>query len=290
MSSTQMLIREQVECFSLPQTLDCGQCFRWRPDDAGRWHGVVGQLAPVLWMEGDTLTCEGVGEEDYHQILRPYLALDEDYPSIQRRFSQDAVLAQAIAYAPGIRVLRQDRWEALASFIISQNNNVRRIQGIVDRLCMLLGEEFAPGCYTFPRPQQLAAATVEELAPLQAGYRARYLIDAGQKVAQGIVSLEEAATLPTPEAREQLMAICGVGQKVADCALLYGFARDELIPMDVWMKRVMAAFYPNGFPSELADQAGIAQQYLFHYGRTCPEALGPAFWTQNKKQKNPASK
>ena len=125
----------------------------------------------------------------------------------------------------------------------------------------------------FPSPQRLATATLEELEPLRCGFRAKYLLDAARRVSSGQVQLDAIPQMPLEQARAHLMQIVGVGPKVADCALLYGFHRLECCPMDVWMKRVFAALYPNGLPDCAQDFIGIAQQYLFHYARCCPQIL-----------------
>ena len=199
-----------------------------------------------------------------------------DYDAIRRTLSLDPTLAHAITFAPGIRILRQDPWEALCCFIISQNNNIKRIKGIVQRLCSCLGEPIpSSDCFSFPSSQRLAAATLEELEPLRCGFRAKYLLDAARRVSSGQVQLDAIPQMPLEQARAHLMQIVGVGPKIADCALLYGFHRLECCPMDVWMKRVFAALYPNGLPDCAQDFIGIAQQYLFHYARCCPQILEP---------------
>src|SRR5699024_7782990 len=140
----------------------------------------------------------------------------------------------------------------------------------------LLGQPIGDsGFFSFPTPETLAAATADQLAPLRCGFRARYLIDAAQKVRSGQVRLDAIPSMPLEEARQELMQICGVGPKVADCVLLFGFHRLECCPIDVWMKRVFAVLYPNGLPDCARDFVGIAQQYLFHYARTCPQAFDP---------------
>lgn len=169
------------------------------------------------------------------------------------------------------RVLRQDRWEALCSFIISQNNNIKRIRGIVETLCNTWGEPLPGRRSSFPGPEVLASLTEEDLQPLRSGFRAKYILDAARKTASGEVDLDHVASLPTEEAAAELCRIRGVGIKVAHCALLYGFHRIECLPVDVWMKRVMSTMYPQGLPEELLPYAGIAQQYLFHYSRSHPE-------------------
>lgn len=251
----------------LGQTLDCGQCFRWQLLPGGVYQGIAMGRRLTITEQGGTVLFHDVTAQDFESIWMPYFDLDFDYASVRKDLSEiHPALCEAAQFAPGIRLLRQDPWEALCSFIISQNNNIPRIKGIVDRLCQLLGEE-RDGFYDFPTPQCLAEQTVESLAPVRSGFRAKYLIDAAQKVAGGQVNLAELSVMPLQEARQSLMTIYGVGEKVAECALLYGLHRLEAFPMDVWMKRAMAVLLPGYQPEQLGDYAGIAQQYLFHYSR-----------------------
>ncbi|MEI3580756.1 MAG: DNA glycosylase [Acutalibacteraceae bacterium] len=136
--------------FNLQETFECGQCFRWLPGDDGSYTGVVGRNVITLRTDGDDLLVAGLDQAEAEQRLIPYLALDEDYAAIQEQFRRNAQLAQAVDYARGIRVLRQDRWEALCSFIISQNNNIKRIRGIVETLCNTWGEPLPGGRSSFP--------------------------------------------------------------------------------------------------------------------------------------------
>ena len=149
--------------------------------------------------------------------------------------------------------------------------NIKRIKGIVQRLCENFGEEISPGDFAFPTPQKMAELSADDLAPLRAGFRNRYLIDAAQKVYSGEVDLESCRTLDYEQARKELMKITGVGVKVADCTLLFGLHRIEAFPVDVWMKRAMEKLFPGMMPSDFGDCAGIAQQYIFHYSRMHPE-------------------
>lgn len=258
--------------FSLGDTLDCGQCFRFDKQPDGSFAGVAGNHFAVISQQGDRLIFSGTPKED-EGFWRAYLDLDADYASYQAAFSKDPVLKEACRYAGGIRLVRQDPWEALCSFIISQNNNIPRIKGIIARLCALKGPALGEDRHGFPAPNRLAACSLEELSPLRAGFRAGYLLDAAQKVVSGTVDLSSLFTLPMEEAREQLRQIRGVGPKVAECALLYGFHRLEAFPVDVWINRALRSFYPQGFPFEDSPVKGVAQQYLFHYIRTCPDAL-----------------
>lgn len=256
--------------FSLPETLDCGQAFRWKRLPDGGFFGVArGRACHIAQTAGEIRILGGA--EDFEAVWRGYFDLDRDYGEVKRRLSSDPVLARAVAYAPGVRVLRQEPWEALCSFIISQNNNIKRIRGIVETLCNTWGEPLPGGRSSFPGPEVLASLTEEDLQPLRSGFRAKYILDAARKTASGEVDLDHVASLPTEEAAAELCRIRGVGIKVAHCALLYGFHRIECLPVDVWMKRVMSTMYPQGLPEELLPYAGIAQQYLFHYSRSHPE-------------------
>ena len=262
------------KCFHLAQTLDCGQAFRWRPADPQGlvWEGAAKDRYLRLEDRGETLALS-CSQEELEDFWSGYFDLETDYEEKRRALSKmSPALAQAAAFAPGIRILRQDPWEALCSFIISQNNHIPRIKGIIERLCQLLGEPIGDtGWHSFPGPERLSACSLEDLAPLRAGFRAKYLLDAAQKVASGEVDLEQVAASPVEEGRVELQKIHGVGPKVAECALLYGFHKTECFPLDVWMKRAMALLLPGTDPKAFGSNAGLAQQYLFHYSRLHPQ-------------------
>ena len=253
--------------FALSETLDCGQAFRWRQREDGCWEGVAGGRYLCLESQGEDIFLQAVPEADL-PFWRQYFDLERDYEELAVLFRKNPHLRRALAFCPGIRVLRQEPWEALCTFILSANNNIPRIKGIVERLCQGWGEAVpGTGLPAFPKPEALAPLGEEDLAPLRAGWRSAYLLDAARQVAGGRLDLEETASLPTREAEARLLEVKGVGKKVAQCVLLFGFGRVECIPMDVWMKRVMAELYPRGFPGYLRPYGGIAQQVLFHYYR-----------------------
>lgn len=257
--------------FSLADTLDCGQCFRFSPNADGSFSGLAGNhFVTIAQREGQLLFYDTIPED--LPFWQNYLDLNEDYAAYRKAFSQDDILRQACAYAGGIRLVRQDPWEALCSFIISQNNNIPRIKGIIDRLCAQFGPALPGGRYGFPSPEALAGRSTDDLAGLRAGFRAGYLLDAARRVADGQLVLSDLYSLPLQDARQALRQVKGVGPKVAECALLYGFHRLDAFPMDVWIKRALQLFYPDGFPAFAIPQ-GVAQQYLFHYIRTCPDAV-----------------
>lgn len=254
-----------AEDFNLEQTLDCGQCFRWDKQEDGSYRGEAFGKKLLLTQDENAVIFHNTTPEDFQQIWRPYFDLDFAYGGVKERLSAiHPVLKEACAFSPGIRILRQDPWEALCSFIISQNNNIPRIKGIISRLCTVFG---AGG---FPAPEVLAPLDVEDLAPLRSGFRAKYILSAARMVSSGEVDFSAVSSLPLEEARGILMKIKGVGRKVADCALLYGFHRLDAFPMDVWMRRAMDVLFPGVAPEDFGEYAGVAQQYIFHYSRCHP--------------------
>ena len=259
---------------NIDQTFDCGQCFRFDPDPDGGISGVAfGRFVRFEQPDPETLIVHGATADEFGSVWSPFLDLGRDYGEYGRAFADDPVLTAARKVAGGIRILRQDPWETLCSFIISQNNNIPRIKGLVARLSQVYGEpiETPRGTvYSFPTAKALAEATEEEIFALKTGVRAKYISDAARRVASGDVSLERVAEMPTPEAEAELCRIKGVGPKVASCALLFGFGRGDAFPIDVWVRRVLDEYYPDGLDvAALGQNAGIAQQYLFYYKRYC---------------------
>ena len=216
--------------------------------------------------EGDDLLFTGIDERQ-KGALAYALGASDDYSHIKQLFSGDPTLAAAIELAGGLRIMRQPLFETVVSFIISQNNNIPRICGIVSRLCENYGER-VPGGYAFPTAERLASLTEQDLAPLRSGFRARYILDASRRFALGELDPALIASLPLEEAAHKLMTITGVGPKVAACSLLFGAHRLDAFPIDVWIKRAMAHYYPSGLPEQFLPYAGIAQQYIFVYART----------------------
>lgn len=257
---------------SLRDTLACGQSFRWKEGEKGSFTGTAFGKTVTVSVKGNELIIENSSAEDFENIWKDYFDLELDYVKLRQDLShRHPVLCEAAKFAPGIHILRQEPFEALISFIISQNNNIKRIEGIVERLCTAFGEPAQGGGFTFPTAQKLALLSEEDLAPLRAGFRNRYILDAARKVNSGEVDLEKCRALPFDEAKKTLMSIVGVGEKVADCVLLYGLHRTEAFPMDVWMKRAMSRLFPDTDPEAFGEYAGIAQQYIFHYSRMHPE-------------------
>lgn len=251
--------------FCLDDILDCGQAFRWTRLADGHWRGIVRGLCREIVQHGDVLRFEGVTEEEFNRVWLPYFDLDRDYGAVKEILCRNEAMRNAVLFAPGMRVLRQEPWEALCSFILSQNNNIARIRGLVERLCENFGEPVNGG-FAFPSPERLAALPPDGLAPVRCGFRSRYILDAAAKVASGEINLEKLADMPAAQVEGALRSIVGVGPKVAACALLYGFSRTECVPVDVWIGRANREFFPEGL-GVFGEYAGLGQQYLFHYMR-----------------------
>ena len=261
--------------FDLVKTLECGQCFRWNADENGVYTGVAMGRAARMYRSGSSVFISGT-LEDFEAIWRGYFDFDQSYAAVRKQLSSDSFMRIASDYGAGIRILRQDAWEALCSFIISQCNNIPRIKKIISSLCKSFGERLDFGSaehYSFPAVEKLAALDEASLAPIRCGYRAAYIISAARAVAGGAVDLAALSHTSPNEARAALKSIRGVGSKVANCTLLYGLHMLDSFPVDVWMKKAIAKYYGPAFdPGAFSPFAGIAQQYMFYYVRNNPES------------------
>ncbi len=280
-----MVVKEGIRDFNLDHIFDCGQCFRWEKNEDGSYSGIAfGKTARIDYDgEKETLVIHGADENDFENIWKNYLDLERDYGKIKAELAEkDPVICEAMEYGYGIRILNQEKWETLLSFIISQNNNIPRIKKCINSLAETLGEyagEYeGKKYYSLPTPEVLADATLEDLAPCKLGYRAKYLIETAKKVhSEGIESLEALGNceLSSSETCEALREYCGVGPKVANCIALFAMGKFDSFPIDVWVKKVMNQMYGFGendlkgmakFASEkFGEYGGIAQQYLFYY-------------------------
>lgn len=268
------IIFNKPEYFDLDQIFDCGQCFRFDRNDDGGYDGVAFGIPITVTQNESTVIVCGASDSS-RELFRNFFALDDDYNSIRNdisyRFGDDGTICTAMDAGKGIRILHQDPWETVCSFIISQNNNIPRIKKIISALSERFGEPLSYRgikYYAFPTAEALARAGENEIFSLRTGFRAAYIYDAAKKVADGTLDLDVIRSLPTDELISKLMTVKGIGPKVASCAALFGFGKTDAFPIDVWMKKVMAKYYPCGLdiPS-LGKYAGIAQQYLFYYER-----------------------
>lgn len=252
--------------FDLAQTLDCGQCFRWSQNANGAWCGIAFEKYIELYQNDGDIVITGATKADFDNIWHNYFDLDRDYGQIISEISVDTTVKKAAQFCSGIRLLNQDPWEALCSFIISQNNNIPRIKGIVERLCENFGKKIDGG-YTFPTAEVISKLTVEDLSVIRSGFRAKYILDAACKVVSGEIDLESLKHVDYDTARAKIMTIKGVGPKVADCVLLYGLGHKNAFPRDVWINRALDQMFDGKIPDCVNNYGGIVQQYIFHYIR-----------------------
>lgn len=290
--SLSYVVLEDVGLFDVSKVFDCGQCFRFDRVSASRHENEFAGCAMGKYIsigqDGATLYIYNVTLSEYEEKFEKYLALDRDYCEINREIlsiSQNPTLKDAVSTSGGIRILYQEPWEAVCSFIISQNNNIPRIKKIIASLSRKCGRrvdtslmsghiadahlENDGSFYSFPTPEEIIPLGVDGLFELKTGFRAKYIFDAATRVHNGEIDLDELKnTDSTAKASEQLCTIKGIGPKVAACALLFGFARLDAFPVDVWIKKVMAKYFDGDFtPESLGRYAGVAQQYLFYYER-----------------------
>ncbi|MGA2176616.1 MAG: DNA glycosylase [Verrucomicrobiota bacterium] len=272
-----------VEHYDLAATLSCGQAFRWRRA-GGAWEGVVGARWVRLRQEAGQISAETAAPPGDWQWLRQYLQLDIRLDEVLASFPDDEPMRRAVAACRGLRLLRQEPWECLASFICSSTKQIAQIQQIIALLCRRYGTalatpEGAEPAWSFPTVERLAAAPAMELRECKLGFRAPYLAGTAAKLAAGAVDLSRLSKMPLGEARAALLELPGVGVKIADCVLLFGHGFQEAFPVDVWIMRALRRLYfprRGAAPARLrrfsqtyfGPHAGYAQQYLFHYMRT----------------------
>ena len=273
-----------VNDFTLSQILECGQCFHFDKLDEEVYEVVAFGRAVKMEQTDKVLRIYGSSMEDYEGIWKLYLDMDNDYGLIKQSvIKADGALKTAVDEKSGIRILNQDFFETLISFILSQNKSIPQIKQCVKNISHRFGDEVigynGEAFYVFPDVQRLHDATEEELRECKVGFRAPYIKNATEAVYSGAVTKEKLDELDIAQARELLMTIKGVGEKVANCVLLFGLGRREAFPVDVWMKRIMEQMYFDGKDTKkqdieafavnkFGDLGGYAQQYLFDYART----------------------
>ena len=281
-----------IDRIDIERSCACGQSFRWKKDGDGFVAPALGRVVRVCQNDCDIsiYPCKKGEEKDW----LAYFDLDRDYAAIEKRLSVDEQLSMCIGSASGIRVFAQEPFETLITFIISANNNIGRIAGIVERLCALCGEkaEFdGKEYYLFPKPESIAALEESDLVRIGSGYRAPYIKKSAAIIAGGY-QLEKLRDMPLDIARKELLKFPGVGPKVADCVLLFGLGHTDAFPVDVWIGRAMSEIYFDGESPKkkqleaairaLGSESGIVQQYIFHYARQT--ALGKKRQGKTKTQ------
>ncbi len=270
---------EDTENFDIKQTFTCGQCFRFHEYDNGFFEGVAFGKYLGISQIGNLVVIHNCTLEEFESTWKPFFDLDTDYGMISKSLSKDGIMKKAIDFGGGIRILKQDMFECIVSFIISQNNSIYNIERVVERICEKYGTEIGvyngKTRYSFPTPEQLSKATVDELTELKCGYRADYITGFTNAVVKGDFDIEDLSHIDTEAAKDKLLSVKGIGNKVADCILLFGYHKFDVFPTDVWVKKAMADLYSvdvkniDSFSNDyFGKYRGLAQQYLFYYKRS----------------------
>ena len=282
----QKYIINKSKSFNAKHIFECGQCFRWNEQVDGSYTGVFRNNVLNVKENADNVVITGVCGDDIEKVCKEYFDLDTDYEKIKATLSKiDDNVKESIKYGEGIRILKQDLWETIISFIISANNNIPRIKKIIERIAENYGDEIVwngQKYYTFPTPKQLSKASVQDLRGLGLGFRDKRVYETTRMILNGEVSLQGLENITDSNVlREELNKLPGIGDKVADCIMLFSMKRFDVFPIDVWVRRVMNELYIKNEDEtkvnkkeirSLAEQkygnlAGIAQQYLFYWKR-----------------------
>lgn len=269
----------KLKKFNVKASFENGQCFRWKKIDEKMYDGVIAESFVKAKEEKDHVLV--FSEADLDPTLIKYYFREEESQEIEKSlYSKDAFLDQALEYAAGMRIFRQDPWEMIISFIISQNNHIRRIQSLVEVLSTNFGKKIVTSegiVYSFPRPEDLIENDEQLYRELGFGYRAKYLVSAADLFYNGELVISDLQKLSDPELLQALCRIKGVGEKVAYCIMLFGFDRLASFPVDTWIKKVLTREYPEILErpkdaqkllkDHFGEYAGIAQQFLFYFAK-----------------------
>ncbi|CEO35648.1 DNA glycosylase [[Clostridium] sordellii] len=276
------VILEGVSDFDPKHIFECGQCFRWKDQGDGSYTGVAKGRVINVSREGDTIYLKNTNLEDFKNIWKDYFDLDTDYSKIKNELrNMDEYLEKATEFGWGIRLLRQDPWEMIISFIISSNNRIPMIQKAIKNLSReygtYIGSYEGEDYYDFPTPQQLSKASIEEIRACSTGFRDKYIKSTTEEVIKNNDDVYSYRNLSTEDCIKELLKFNGIGPKVGDCIALFGMQKYDTFPVDVWVKRVMQEFYVEDDMSlpkirkyaidKFGDLSGFAQQYLFYYAR-----------------------
>lgn len=280
------LILKKQDSFNIIHIFECGQCFRWNKEDDESYTGVIKNGVINVKQHNDEIVFTGIVNGDFEKTIKEYFDLETDYKHYKKNLSKiDEYLKESIEFGDGIRILNQDLWECIISFIISANNNIPRIKKIIDRLSNAYGDRIIwkeKEYYTFPTPEKLSKASIEDLRGLGLGFRDKRVYKTTKMILEKEVDLDYLYNCDdTSKIREELLKLDGVGEKVADCIMLFSLKRIDVFPIDVWVRRVMNDLYIHNESEEKVDKKqilklanekflglqGIAQQYLFYWRR-----------------------
>ncbi|MEG1257357.1 DNA glycosylase [Clostridium sp.] len=274
------VIIKEVKNFELPHIFDCGQCFRWNRQDNDNYIGVAFGKVIEVEKDGDTVIIYNSSLKEFNDIWVNYFDLERDYSIIKEEFEKDKLLKKAVEFGYGIRILKQDPFEMLISFIISANNRIPMIKRAIENISKTYGKpiEYKGNTYyTFPTLEEFSKATLEDVESLGVGFRAKYIVKSLEDLSNGICDLKAIRLSDDDECHEGLKNFSGVGPKVADCIMLFSMGKYSAFPVDVWVKRAMQFFYVapdvslpkirNFARDKFGNLSGFAQQYLFYYAR-----------------------
>lgn len=276
------IILKETKDFDPVHIFECGQCFRWIKEDDGSYTGVAKGKVINVKKDGENIVIDNTNKEEFENIWYDYFDLGRDYTSLKKELAQhDENLKKAVDFGWGIRILQQDSWEMLISFIISSNNRIPMIQRAINNISEKYGKEIGEyrgrKYFAFPSPEELSKASIEELRECKTGFRDKYIYHTNKMVIEENLNMEDFIEMDSELCHKELMKFKGVGAKVADCIALFGMRKYESFPVDVWVKRVMQEFYGaedmslpkmRKYGMELfGEKAGFAQQYLFYYVR-----------------------
>lgn len=277
---------KKQESFELKDIFECGQCFRWNKNEDESYTGVIKDAVINVKKENDEIIFKGVCDKDFENKIREYFDLETNYTEYKEKLSNiDVFLKESVEFGSGIRILKQDLWECIISFIISANNNIPRIKKIIEKLSKTYGKKIVWNdeiYYLFPSPEELSKASIQDLRALGLGFRDKRVYQTTQMILKKEVDLDKIKQMDnTEKIREELLKLDGVGPKVADCIMLFALKREDVFPIDVWVRRVMNELYIHEENEEKVNKkelqklasekflgiAGIAQQYLFYWKR-----------------------
>jgi len=279
--SSNKLIIEDIKDFNVSHIFDCGQCFRWNKEEDGTYTGVVGDKVINVGQAGSTVVFNNANMEDYDSVIKNYFDLDTDYSEIKNKINTDDIMDKAIKFGDGIRILNQDEWEIMISFMISANNRIPMIKKVIENLsksfgsfiCNFKGKDY----YAFPTAEQLSSAPLEKIKDCKSGFRSPRIKEAATRFLQEKDIIYNIKNTNYEEGLNYLKTYCGIGDKVANCVLLFSMKQFDTFPVDVWVRRVMQTLYVDKntndkeirsfAESKFGNLSGYAQQYLFYYAR-----------------------
>lgn len=275
------LIIENLKSFNITHIFDCGQCFRWNKEQDGSYTGVVKNKVINVLQENSNIIFDNMNYDDYESMIKYYFDMDTDYDEIKHQINVDDVMQKAIEFGQGIRILNQDEWETMISFMISANNRIPMIKKVIENLSMTFGEYICNyrgrDYYTFPTAEQLSKAPLEKIRECKAGFRSERIKEAAQRFLNEKDIIYDVKNKTYDEGLEYLKTYKGIGDKVANCILLFSMKQFDTFPVDVWVRRIMQTLYVGEKTNDkdirifaenkFGKFSGYAQQYLFYYAR-----------------------